>query len=157
LGLKDKGSLLASGLFIKLCFYNIIVAMAGQNPDLFARALAKYHEITDEPLNLDFVAKLRNVDDLTAEIDARNTEFSQFREKRGNLFHAMKSALGPVQQFGDFASNAASAAFPPACLVFGAATSLIGAAKGVSASYDAIQDLMGTLAVRAFYRRRYVA
>ena len=42
--------------------------------------------------------------------------------------------------------------FPPSSLIFGAVTYLISAAKGVSASYDAIQDLMVTLKV---YHRPY--
>jgi hypothetical protein len=48
------------------------------------------------------------------------------------------------------AAGGASIAFPPSSLVFGAMSYLVTAAKGVSSSYDAIEDLMGTLKVGVF-------
>jgi hypothetical protein len=119
-----------------------------QIPAIYARAINKYQDITDDTLDVEFLAKLQNVDDLTREIDARNTKFGEFREKRGGIFEALKTALIPVQLFGDLAAGGASMFLPPSSLVFGAVTYLVNAAKGVSASYDAIQDLMGTLKVR---------
>ncbi|KAL2871688.1 NACHT and TPR domain protein [Aspergillus lucknowensis] len=122
--------------------------MAGpknQMPAIYARAIARYQEITDETLDVEFLQKLQNVDDLTKEIDARNTKFGEFREKRSVIFDVLKTALIPVQLFGDLAAGGASMVFPPSSLVFGAATYLMNAAKGVSASYDAIEDLMGSL------------
>lgn len=119
----------------------------GQIPAIYARAIKKYQEITEETLDVDFLRRLHNVEDLTKEVDARNSRFGEFREKRGLIFDVMKTALIPVQLFGDLAAGGASMVFPPSSLVFGAVTYLIGAAKGVSASYDAIQDLMGSLKV----------
>ncbi|KAE8157722.1 hypothetical protein BDV40DRAFT_277652 [Aspergillus tamarii] len=116
-----------------------------QIPAIYERAIKKYQEITDEPFDVQFLAKIRNVEDLTKEIDARNNSFREFREKRGAMFDVLNAAMIPVQLFGDLAAGGASMVFPPSSLVFGAVTYLMGAAKGVSASYDAIQDLMGTL------------
>lgn len=118
-----------------------------QIPAIYERAIKKYQEITDEPFDVQFLAKIRNVEDLTKEIDARNNSFREFREKRGAMFDVLNAAMIPVQLFGDLAAGGASMVFPPSSLVFGAVTYLMGAAKGVSASYDAIQDLMGTLKV----------
>ncbi|KAL4931965.1 NACHT and TPR domain protein [Aspergillus undulatus] len=122
--------------------------MAGpkdQIPAIYARALKKYQEITDETLDVGFLSRLQNVDDLMKEIDARNTQFGEFREKRRVLFDVLKSALIPIQLFGDLAAGGASMVFPPSSLVFGAVTYLMSAARGVSSSFDAIQCLMGSL------------
>ncbi|KAE8376136.1 hypothetical protein BDV26DRAFT_294367 [Aspergillus bertholletiae] len=116
-----------------------------QIPAIYERAIQKYQEITDEPLDVQFLVKIQNVDDLTKEIDARNNSFREFREKRGAIFDALNAAMVPVELFGNLAAGGASMVFPPTSLVFGAVTYLMGAAKGVSASYDAIQGLMGTL------------
>ncbi|KAL3490747.1 NACHT and TPR domain protein [Aspergillus germanicus] len=118
---------------------------SAQIPAIYARAISKYEEITDEKLDTAFLAKLQNVDDLTREIDARNTQFSEFREKRGVIFDVLKTAMIPVQLFGDLAAGGASMVFPPSSLVFGAVTYLMNAANGVSRSYDAIAELMGSL------------
>ncbi|PTU19008.1 hypothetical protein P175DRAFT_0342358 [Aspergillus ochraceoroseus IBT 24754] len=123
----------------------MVVAPKNQIPAIYARAIQRYQEITDESLDVEFLAKIQNVDDLTKEIDARNKNFREFREKRGVIFNALQSALIPVELFGNLAAGGASMVFPPSSLVFGAVTYLMGAAKGVSSSYDAIQDLMGSL------------
>jgi hypothetical protein len=122
---------------------------SAQIPAIYARAISKYEEITDEKLDTAFLAKLQNVDDLTREIDARNTQFSEFREKRGVIFDVLKTAMIPVELFGSLAAGGASMVFPPSSLVFGAVSYLMSAAKGVSRSYDAIAELMGSLKVHA--------
>jgi hypothetical protein len=63
------------------------------------------------------------------------------------MFDVLESAMIPVQLFGNLAAGAASMMIPPSSLVFGAVLHLMGAAKGVSASYEAIQDLMQMLQV----------
>ncbi|KAL3432873.1 hypothetical protein BDV09DRAFT_173056 [Aspergillus tetrazonus] len=95
------------------------------------------------------LARLQNIGGLTREIDARNEKFGGFREKRGYLLDAIKTALIPVQLLGDLTAGTASVSFLPASLAFGALTYLINAVNGVSASYYVIQDLMGTLKVRS--------
>ena len=119
-----------------------------QLPAIYQRAIDKYQEITKEPIDVAFVAKLQTVDDLTREIDERNKSFNDFRHKRSIIFDSLQTALIPVQLFGSLAAGGAAMAFPPSSLVFGAVTYLIGAAKGASSSYDAIQELMGNLKVR---------
>ncbi|KAE8149863.1 hypothetical protein BDV25DRAFT_140381 [Aspergillus avenaceus] len=122
-----------------------MAAPQSQIPAIYERVIKKYQEITDEPFDVQFLVKIQNAEDLTKEIDARNISFREFREKRGAIFDALKAAMILVQLFGDLAAGGASMVFPPSSLVFGAVTYLMGAAKGVSASYNAIQDLMGTL------------
>ncbi|RAL07814.1 NACHT and TPR domain protein [Aspergillus homomorphus CBS 101889] len=122
--------------------------MAGpknQIPAIYDRAIQKYREITDETLDVEVLASIRSVNDLISAIDVQNAKFSEFREKRGVLFDVLKAALVPVELFGNLAAGGAAMVFAPSSLVFGAVTYLMGAAKGVSTSYDAIQGLMGTL------------
>ncbi|KAL2819256.1 hypothetical protein BDW59DRAFT_165118 [Aspergillus cavernicola] len=70
---------------------------------------------------------------------------SHHKATRGVIFDALKTALIPVQLFGNLAAGGASMGLPPSSMGFGAVTYLLNAAKGVSASYDAIQALMATL------------
>ncbi|KAL4952200.1 NACHT and TPR domain protein [Aspergillus filifer] len=121
------------------------MASPNQIPAIYARAIEKYQQITDQSLDVEFLKKLQDVEDLTNEIDARNKSFAEFRQKRSYIFDAMKTVLIPVQLFGDLTAGAAAMAFPPTSLVFGAVTHLMTAAKGVSASYDAIHELMEAL------------
>ncbi|KAJ5574110.1 uncharacterized protein N7459_008537 [Penicillium hispanicum] len=121
------------------------MASQDQLPNIYQRAVGKYQEITKEALDVAFISKLRTVDDLTHEIDERNRSFSDFRHRRSLIFDSLQAALVPVQLFGSLAAGGAAMAFPPSSLVFGAVTYLMNAAKGVSSSYDAIQELMGSL------------
>ncbi|RYP54147.1 hypothetical protein DL769_010400 [Monosporascus sp. CRB-8-3] len=116
-----------------------------QIPAIYTRAINKYREITKEDLDVALLQKLQTVDDLGKEINERNESFSEYRNKRRGIFDVMKAALGPVQLFGGLAAEGASMVFAPSSLVFGAVTHLMAAAEGVSSSYDAIQDLMGSL------------
>jgi hypothetical protein len=118
-----------------------------QIPNIYAQAIATYKEITKSDLDVAILSRLRNVDDLTREVDARNQKFNEFREKRHIIFQSLSIALKPIELVGNLAAGSASMAFPPSSLVFGAVSYLIDAAKGVSASYNAIQDLMETLKV----------
>ncbi|CAG8016084.1 unnamed protein product [Penicillium nalgiovense] len=121
-----------------------MVAQKDQSSAICEKAIRKYHEITGETLGVDFL-KVQNVNDLTKEIEQRNNTFREFREKRGAIFDVLESALVPVQLFSNLAAGGASMAFPPSSLVFGAVMHLVDAAKGVSTSYNAIQDLMQML------------
>ncbi|KAJ6009081.1 hypothetical protein N7522_004097 [Penicillium canescens] len=122
-----------------------MVAPTDQSSAIYEKAIRKYHEITGETFEGDLLTKLRSVSDLTKEIDERNNAFREFRENRSALFDVLEAALIPVQLFGNLAAGGASMVFPPSSLVFGAVMHLVGAAKGVSASYNAIQDLMQML------------
>lgn len=121
-----------------------------QIPDMYMRALKRYGEITQKKLNDPPMLKIKKVDDLLNAINQRNSEFSAFRNTRHNLFKVLNGALKPIELISNLAAGASSMPFPPATLVFAAANYLIGAAKGVSSSYDAIKDLMEMLQVRLF-------
>ncbi|KAK2736232.1 hypothetical protein FQN57_000830 [Myotisia sp. PD_48] len=122
--------------------------MAGdrdQIPGIYKQAIRKFEEITKQNLDDPALLRLNTIDDLMKEIDYRNDKFSEFRETRHLFFDTLQGALMPVELIGNLASGAASMAFPPSTLVFGAFSYLMNAAKGVSASYDAIQDLLESL------------
>ncbi|KAL5050600.1 hypothetical protein BDW71DRAFT_203337 [Aspergillus fruticulosus] len=122
-----------------------MVAPADRFLAIYDKASRRYHEITGETLEDQFLTKICSVSDLAKEIDEQNRAFREFREKRQDIFDALNAALIPVQLFCDLAAGGASLAAPPSSLVFGAVLHLVGAARGVSASYEAVQDLMQTL------------
>lgn len=119
-----------------------------QIPTIYKEAIRRYEEITNKKLDESSMLNIQSVDGLLAEIDRRNGKFIEFREKRQVFFKFLENALNPVELVSNLSSGASSMAFPPSTLVFSAATYLVNAAKGVSAHYDAIQSLMGTLKVR---------
>jgi fungal STAND N-terminal Goodbye domain len=119
-----------------------------QIPAIYGTAIRRFEEITGKKLDDPDLLRIATVDGLMKEVDKRNDKFSKFRDKRHTFFNVLEGAMKPIELVGNLAAGAASMAFPPSSLVFGAATYLIGAAKGTSASYDAIQDLMGTLKVK---------
>lgn len=112
----------------------------------------RYEEITNKKLDEPSMLSINTVEGLLTEIDRRNDKFSEFRETRHTFFNVLEGALKPVEVVSNLSSGAASMAFPPSTLVLGAAVYLINAAKGVSASYDAIQSLMGRLKVSRYVR-----
>jgi hypothetical protein len=122
-------------------------AMPAQIPDIYKAAIERYEETTKKKLDDPSITRLITVSDLTNALDARNNEFTAFREKRHGIFAVLSVAMRPIELFGDLAAGGASMAFPPSSLVFGAVSFLINAAKDVSAKYDAIIELMGTLKV----------
>jgi fungal STAND N-terminal Goodbye domain len=124
-----------------------MASSANQIPFIYAQAIASYQEITKNELDVTILSRLRNVDDLTREVDARNQKFGEFREKRHIIFESLSMAMKPIEMVGNLAAGSAAMAFPPSSLVFGAVSYLISAAKGASASYNAIQDLMRMLKV----------
>lgn len=133
----SKSTMLSSGDHI----------LRDQIPTIYKEAIRRYEEITKKKLDDPAVLKLTSVDDLLEEVDQQNDKFSDFRETRHLLFIVLQGAMTPIELVGNLAATAASTAFPPSSLVFGAVTYLINAAKGVTASYNAIHDLMVTLKV----------
>lgn len=114
---------------------------------IWKTALGRYKDLTGKDLDNPTVSGIRSTDTLMRAIESQNQIFSDFRQKRHGLFRVLSQALKPVELFGALAGGASSA-FPPASLVFGAVTYLISAAHGVSAAYDAIEDLMASLKAR---------
>jgi hypothetical protein len=118
-----------------------------QFPAIYRAAIRRFDEITNKKLDDPDILRIATIGDLIEEIDRRNAKFSKFCETRHMLFDVLESAMKPIEAVGDILASAASMAFPPSCLVFGAAAYLINAAKGSMSSYDVIQDLLATLKV----------
>ena len=122
-----------------------------QIPVIYDQAIKRYKKITNKELNdVEFLKKIRNVEDLIKEVDEKNKAFANFRKKRQIFFEVLRGAMKPLELFGNITAGGACTLFPPSSFVFGAVILLINAAKGTTASYDAIQDLMMTLKVWQF-------
>jgi hypothetical protein len=121
--------------------------MRDQISSIYERAIAQYDEITKTKLEEATSTGLTTLGDLEKAIDSNQNDFSAFREKRHKIFSVLSASLRPVEQVGGLAASGASLAFPPSSLVFGAVTLLLGAAKNVSAKYDAIIVLFEKLKV----------
>lgn len=118
-----------------------------QIPNIYKAAIERYEEITRKKLDDPSLLKLTSVEGLIQTIESDNAKFESFRAKRHGIFAALASAMRPIELLGDLAAGAAEMAFEPSALVFGAISLLIHAAKDVSASYDAILDVMEMLKV----------
>ena len=115
---------------------------------IWANTLARYKEVTGKKLDDPVLLGISSTNSLFKAIDSENEAFSSFRESKRGLFEVLGYALRPIELFGNLAAGGASIAFPPSSLVFGAVSYLINAGHGVSAAYDAIQDLFESLKVR---------
>lgn len=94
---------------------------------------------------LEDIPKPRTTQDLMNQVERQNKQYEGFRDKSGMLFKVLAAAMKPIELVGNLAAGAASAVFPASGTVFGAAMYLINAAKGVSASLDAIAGLLDAL------------
>ncbi|KAH8425286.1 uncharacterized protein LDX57_003044 [Aspergillus melleus] len=112
---------------------------------IWDQAKERYRALTDIDLDDPSAPHPASTADLVTILDTHNREFKHFREKRSLVFDSLQSACKPIELVGNLAAGAASMAFPPSSLCFGAAMYLVNAAHGVSASYDAIADLFVTL------------
>ena len=121
----------------------------GRNEDQFSAvwftAKQRYKESTGKDLDSSSFPHPSTTEDLLTSLDAQNNDFKHFREKRGLVFNILQGVCKPIELVGNLAAGGASMVFPPSSMCFGAAMYLINAAHGVSASYDAIADLLGTL------------
>lgn len=118
-----------------------------QIPMVYQEAIKKYEEITKKPLLDPTLLEITSTDALLDKIEKENGKFDDFRSTKHGLFDALECALKPIELVEHLVSGAASIAFPPSSLVFGSVLYLMDAAKGVSASYNAIKDLMDSLEV----------
>ena len=114
-------------------------------------ALKEYAKVVGKSLDSTDMPKPSSAEDLLTEIDRQHTKLFDFREKRHILFTVLGGALKPVELVGNLASGAASMAFPPTSMVFGAVAYLINAGHGVSSNYDSIVELFQE--IRAFTTR----
>ncbi|KJX96870.1 hypothetical protein TI39_contig597g00002 [Zymoseptoria brevis] len=83
--------------------------------------------------------------ELIKSVENQNQVYKHFRERLTTLFKVLKVVVTPIELVGNLAAGAASAVFPPSSMCFGAVMYLIGAARGVSASLDAIAELLDVL------------
>lgn len=115
---------------------------------IWSAAVDRYEQITNRKLDDPALERLSTVEELLSVIDSENKQFSDFREKRRGIFTALEYALRPIELVGGIAAGATSMLYPPSTLIFASVMYLIDAAKGVSAKFNAIMELMGTLKVR---------
>ncbi|KAK4548205.1 hypothetical protein LTR36_010074 [Oleoguttula mirabilis] len=87
----------------------------------------------------------QTTEELIKSVESQNKGYKDFREKQGLLFTVLSAAVKPIELVGNLAAGAASAVFPPSSMCLGAVMYLINAAHGVSASLDAITDMLGVL------------
>ncbi|KAK6437297.1 hypothetical protein LTR95_006512 [Oleoguttula sp. CCFEE 5521] len=110
---------------------------------IWQEASRRYAEISGK--RLEELPRFRTADELIRNVDNQNKDYKHFREKSHGLLAVLSAAVKPIELVGNLAAGAASMAFPPSGMVFGAAMYLINAAKGVSASLDAIAGLLDVL------------
>lgn len=110
---------------------------------LWQEARKRYADISGKDLK--DLPMPKTTEDLLSNVEKQNKDYKHFREKSGTLFTVLSAAVKPIELVGNLAAGAASAAFPPSQMCFGAVMYLINAARGVSASLDAIADLLGVL------------
>ena len=108
-------------------------------------------------------------EDLFKIVEEQNSQFQHFREKQvgetgtglaralvvvelyitGNckrtIFAVLSATVETIETIGNMEAGSASAVFQPTEQVFGTAMCLVSAARGVSASLDAIVDLLSIL------------
>ncbi|RAH71321.1 uncharacterized protein BO66DRAFT_470494 [Aspergillus aculeatinus CBS 121060] len=112
---------------------------------LWDQAKARYKSITGHDLDSPAFPNPASADDLLLLLDARNTDFLSFREKRSMLFHNLSTLCQPIESLTYVISTGTSVVFPPSAACFAALTLLIDAARGVSSLYDSIIGLIETL------------
>ncbi|ERF68631.1 hypothetical protein EPUS_07192 [Endocarpon pusillum Z07020] len=121
------------------------MAQSSQFLAIWSAAKKRYAEVTGMDMDGDTFPHPSSIRDLQASLDKQNDKFEDFRKRRATVFDVLEGACKPIELVSNIAAGGAAMAFPPSTLCFGAITYLINAAKGVSASYDAIIDMMGTL------------
>ena len=73
--------------------------------ELWQRALDQYAATSGERLEAPDIPKPNTVQGLMTEIDARHTQFSDFRKSRQKLFKALAVALTPIEFIGNMAGG----------------------------------------------------
>jgi hypothetical protein len=112
---------------------------------IWQEALDNYEATTKKNLRDPNLPKVTSVDELITTLDNHAKDFKSYRQKNQTFFQVFATTLRPVELLGDLAAGGASIAFPPSSMIFGAVTYLITASKGVSAKYNAINDLFLSL------------
>ncbi|KAF2837374.1 NACHT and TPR domain protein [Patellaria atrata CBS 101060] len=108
-------------------------------------ALARYADTTGQRVSDSSFPKPTATEDLMDLIRRQNNSFVSFREHHGNVFSALDAALHPLEVLSKVSEGGAVQVLPQTCVLFGAVSVMIYAARGVTAAYDAIQELFETL------------
>jgi hypothetical protein len=114
---------------------------------IWTAALERYTTVVGRKLDDPSLPHPSSIPELLGSVEAQNSSFAHFRENKASLFTALSGICKPISLLGNVAANGASVVFPPSTACFSAVTYLIGAADGVSSSYDAITGLLETLKV----------
>ncbi|KAJ5584341.1 Tetratricopeptide-like helical [Penicillium hispanicum] len=116
-----------------------------QLTEIWNQAIHKYEEITKKRVDDPALRGVTTVNALLELVERENRAFSNFRDKGNRIFETVKLAMSPIEALGDIAAGGASVVCQPSTIVFNGVKYLLDAAKGVSAKYDAIIELMTSL------------
>ncbi|KAL5598538.1 hypothetical protein BROUX41_003532 [Berkeleyomyces rouxiae] len=109
-------------------------------------AHTKYIQTAEKGKPMSFLdTSVRSIDDLVVAIDQQNNKFQSFREQKRGIVDVLTTILQPVDQLGQVFGGLAEQAFAPSLAIFTATRLIMGAAEGVSQTYDAIVDMFQRL------------
>ncbi|KAN0113580.1 hypothetical protein V8E52_007506 [Russula decolorans] len=119
---------------------------SSQNVELIINALADYAEKTGKDLSgnpfADKFQQSNSPEDILRLLEEREKAFKDYREGNRRLINCLNPAVKVLHAFSGILGEAASLIpFPPASALFVGIDTLLGAAREVSSSYDALSDL----------------
>ncbi|KAF3227210.1 hypothetical protein TWF192_006693 [Orbilia oligospora] len=86
-----------------------------------------------------------NLEAFRQDIESSQSRFEKYREIRASLWKSLANFLVPIEMLGGVASQGAVAAFQASPAIMAAVSILIKGARGVSQSYDYIQELLNDI------------
>ncbi|KAF3169850.1 hypothetical protein EYR41_001342 [Orbilia oligospora] len=86
-----------------------------------------------------------NLEAFRQDIESSQSRFEKYREIRSSLWKSLANFLVPIEMLGGVASQGAVAAFQASPAIMAAVSILIKGARGVSQSYDYIQELFNDI------------
>ncbi|KAK6356045.1 hypothetical protein TWF718_000419 [Orbilia javanica] len=108
---------------------------------IWAAAMERYQRASGVDLAAVQLPELGDIDSLKREIEDSQSRFEGYRNVRASLWGSLGAVLGPVEVLGGAVAEGTSAVFPASTAIMGAVSVLIRAARGVSQSYDYLQEL----------------
>lgn len=122
--------------------------MADPGNEILQKAFERYEKLTKHKIDDPDLLRIGTLQDLEAELDKRNVDFTEFRKNKHKLYKALRAAMRPVEALNKCTSGSVSVPFPLCAPIFAAVTQLVDAAKDVSSDYDAIESFVTYLKVR---------
>ncbi|EWC44970.1 hypothetical protein DRE_01029 [Drechslerella stenobrocha 248] len=120
--------------------------MAANNPSNDARfsaiwnaALARYQQAVGR--KFEPIPTPKDLAALEREINNRKLEFETYRNINKRLWGSISAIIGPVEVMGGVVAEGTSMVFPASPVIMGALSILLRGAKGVSNTYDYIEQL----------------